>query len=663
MAQTINNPKVTVLMPVYNGEKYIKEALESILQQTFIDFEFLIINDGSTDNSVSIIKSFNDNRIRLIHNEKNSGLVYSLNKGIGLSNGEYIARMDCDDVSIPERLEKQVGFLNSNPGVSAVSAHIRFMNADGELTGYWDNDINTNNWPEIYSALAKHDCIAHPAVVIRKSVISKYLYRRAQKNVEDWDLWLRMAADGHIIDKINEVLLEYRVHFESVTMYQNTGKISQKKTIVCKQKFLLYQLSKFKINLFFFRVVYSWLRGVARYWKLYILPESLRSVKRILTSNPIRVYSDYSRLKKYLNGHTHNLICFFSYTFIGGAERIHFEIVSCFKDKSPLVFFAGFSESDSFLKFFEANAKVFNIPHTLNYPIIGEKSKRLIADYIKNQTNPATLGSNSIFYLELLSQLPLSVFCVDIKHTFIEPTDAHEIQLLPGIIRLDKRVFIGRKSMDNMKKLYHDNDVPRSISDRLVHIRNFTNIPEQYYLKDNNGNLKILYVGRISPEKRIDIILKIAWECYKLNLPVTFQLVCDKNKIEGVDKYPFIEFKGQITNKDELETVYRNAHIMIITSDNEGGLPLSGMEAMANGLVLITTDVGDASLHITNYKNGFVTSSNDSELVFREMLTFIKALSDDKQLLKAISVNAYEYAKNNFSKTNFCKSYRSLFGF
>src|SRR5580698_9685158 len=115
MAQTINNPKVTVLMPVYNGEKYIKEALESILQQTFIDFEFLIINDGSTDNSVSIIKSFNDNRIRLIHNEKNSGLVYSLNKGIGLSNGEYIARMDCDDVSIPERLEKQVGFLNSNP--------------------------------------------------------------------------------------------------------------------------------------------------------------------------------------------------------------------------------------------------------------------------------------------------------------------------------------------------------------------------------------------------------------------------------------------------------------------------------------------------------------------------------------------------------------------
>ena len=513
MGETLNNPRVTILMPVYNGERYLVDAIESILNQTYTDFEFLIINDGSADKSVSIIESYNDNRIRLIHNEKNLGLIASLNKGIALAKGEYLARMDSDDISVPQRLEKQVQFLDAHPDVSVVASHIRFMNADGEETGYWDNDMSTNSWADIYAALPKHDCIAHPAVVIRKSVICKYLYRSAQKHIEDWDLWLRMVSDGLKIEKINEVLLKYRVHFESVTMNQNTGKLSQKKTIKCKQKFLLYQLSKFKINTFFFSVVYSWLRGLARYWKLYIIPDLLRSIKRVFTSNPIKVYSEYIRLKKYLNSHSHNLIFFFPYTFVGGAERVHFEIVSCCKDKNPLVFFTGFSDSDSFLKFFEANAKVFNIPRTLNYPVFGMKAKNIIADFINKQSNAKTIGSGSAFYFELLNKLAPHVFCADIKHTFIQQTDPIEIQLLPIVSRLNKRIFIGEKSMDNMRKLYHDNNIPKQISERLVHIRNFTSIPEHFYPKEINGTLKILYVGRVSPEKRIGIVIDIAKEC------------------------------------------------------------------------------------------------------------------------------------------------------
>ena len=110
----MNEPMVTVLMAVYNGEKFLKEAMESILTQTFTDFEFLIINDGSTDNSVKIIEEFNDPRIRLIHNEKNLKLIASLNKGISLAKGKYIARMDCDDISMPYRLEKEVDFLENS---------------------------------------------------------------------------------------------------------------------------------------------------------------------------------------------------------------------------------------------------------------------------------------------------------------------------------------------------------------------------------------------------------------------------------------------------------------------------------------------------------------------------------------------------------------------
>jgi L-malate glycosyltransferase len=663
MAEVINNPKVSVLMSVYNGEKYLAEAIHSILQQTFTDFEFLIVNDGSSDNSVSIIESFKDSRIRLIHNEKNLGLIDSLNKGVLLAKGEYIARMDADDISIPSRLEKQVNFLDTNLEVSAVAAHVRFMNEDGEETGYWDTEINTNTWPEIYETLAKDDCIAHPTVLIRKSVLAKYLYRRSQKNIEDWDLWLRIAADGLRIGKINEVLLKYRIHFDSVTKYQNTGKKAQRKIVSCKRKFLVHQLSKFKINGFFFKVFYSWLRGIARYWKLYIIPEALRDVKRILTSNPFKAYADFIKLKNYLNNHIHNLIFFFPYTHVGGAERVHFEVASCLKDKKPLVFFTGFSLNDSFLEFFEATAKVFNIPHTLNYPVIGQKSMNLIAAYISKQSRPVTVGSGSSFYYDLLGNLSPTAFCVDIKHTFIQPDNRTEIELLPKIIRLDKRVFIGKKSMDNMIKLYQANNIPKRISERLVHIRNFTEIPPQHITRNFKDTLKILYVGRISPEKRIDIVLKMAAECNKQNLPVKFQVVGDKNKIHEISSYPFVEFMGEKVQKKELEAIYKQAHCMIITSDNEGGLPLSGMEAMANGLALITTDVGDASLHITDYKNGFVTSSNNAEKVVSEMVAFIKILNDDRELLKSISVNAYEYAKSNFSQTIFCNSYRTLLGY
>jgi glycosyltransferase involved in cell wall biosynthesis len=106
--------KISILMPVYNGEKYLREAIDSILNQTFTDFEFLIVDDGSTDNSVEIINSYQNSRINLVKNDKNEGLVYTLNRGLSLAKGEYIARMDCDDISLPERLKKQIDFLDSN---------------------------------------------------------------------------------------------------------------------------------------------------------------------------------------------------------------------------------------------------------------------------------------------------------------------------------------------------------------------------------------------------------------------------------------------------------------------------------------------------------------------------------------------------------------------
>src|SRR5690606_30041678 len=122
---------ITVLMPVYNAEKYLREAIDSVLNQTFKNFEFLIIDDGSNDASVEIIESYKDSRIRLIHNQTNSGISYTLNRGIHLSSFDLIARMDADDISHKQRLEKQYKYALKYSDYSLFSSWVRIINNDG----------------------------------------------------------------------------------------------------------------------------------------------------------------------------------------------------------------------------------------------------------------------------------------------------------------------------------------------------------------------------------------------------------------------------------------------------------------------------------------------------------------------------------------------------
>ena len=133
----MNTPVISILMSVYNGEKYLHAAVDSILKQTFKDFEFIIINDGSIDRSREILESYQDERIVLIHQE-NKGLTRALNKGLSLAKGEFIARMDADDSCKPERLEKQVAFLRENPGIVLLGSNCFNIDGDGDIIGQID---------------------------------------------------------------------------------------------------------------------------------------------------------------------------------------------------------------------------------------------------------------------------------------------------------------------------------------------------------------------------------------------------------------------------------------------------------------------------------------------------------------------------------------------
>lgn len=205
-------PKVSVVMPVYNTEEvYLREAIESILNQTFTDFEFLIIDDGSTNDVKVVISSYKDERIKYINNEHNIGLIKTLNKGFDLASGEYIARMDSDDISLPTRFEKQVKFLDENPNVGVLGTWFQYFPSNRIVETFADSKdikecmlINSNN-------------IGHPTVMIRNSVIKEFdaKYDESALYVEDYSLWLSLI-DKVDFANIPEVLLNYRVHKNSV---------------------------------------------------------------------------------------------------------------------------------------------------------------------------------------------------------------------------------------------------------------------------------------------------------------------------------------------------------------------------------------------------------------------------------------------------------------
>lgn len=211
----MTNPKVTVLMSVYDGEKYLREAIESILNQTFKDFEFLIINDGSTDSSRDIILSYNDPRIRLVDNEKNIGLTRSLNKGLRLAKGEYIARMDADDVSLPERLKKEGKLLGDHKDTGLVGSSVFLMNEDGKILG--TKKVSTKN-SEIKQNLLKGNPFWHGSVMFRRECIEEVGgYREVFEAAQDYDLWLRISEKYNMAN-IEEPLYKWRIGLRSISL-------------------------------------------------------------------------------------------------------------------------------------------------------------------------------------------------------------------------------------------------------------------------------------------------------------------------------------------------------------------------------------------------------------------------------------------------------------
>lgn len=255
---------VSVILPVYNAAGFLKPCMESILQQSFADLELIIINDGSTDNSVAIIHSFQDPRIRLINNDGNKGLIYSLNKAVELSAGKYIARMDADDICLPQRIEKQKELLESKIYISVTACPVQFINERNERTDMrWKEDEENISAAKIRKEMASGNCIAHPSIMARAEVLKAHPYPLNQKHTEDYALWLQLMAEGYEFEKVPEKLLLYRVHESSVTNQFHRKKNVYLINANTKFKFLKSRLSKFRFNGFDLRVAFTMIRDLA----------------------------------------------------------------------------------------------------------------------------------------------------------------------------------------------------------------------------------------------------------------------------------------------------------------------------------------------------------------------------------------------------------------
>jgi glycosyltransferase involved in cell wall biosynthesis len=208
-------PAVSVLMSVYNADRYLDEAVRSILHQSFGDFEFIIIDDGSTDGSLNILRRYeaSDSRIRVI-SRANTGYCKALNEALALARGEFIARMDADDVSAPQRFERQLKFLRANPEVLVLGAAVDLIDGDGRLLLRTPQPISDQEIQK--DGLSGHCSIVHSAVMIRRdAMVEAGGYDVDACPSEDLDLWLRLGEHGKLAN-LPDVLGKYRLHTSSI---------------------------------------------------------------------------------------------------------------------------------------------------------------------------------------------------------------------------------------------------------------------------------------------------------------------------------------------------------------------------------------------------------------------------------------------------------------
>ena len=207
-----DKPKISVLMPVYNGNQFLDRAIKSVLNQTFNNFEFIIINDGSTDGSLKTLKSYKDSRIKIINNSKNMGITFALNKGLNVAKGDYVARQDQDDISFSDRFMLQIEYLE-NYDIDLVDTNFIFIDENDKYLQDYEKRYFSPD--ETLSHLFFYEMV-HSSIMCKRSLFTKYNIQYRKRPTEDYDLFIRLAKAGMRAGRLDEKLIKQRKHPSSM---------------------------------------------------------------------------------------------------------------------------------------------------------------------------------------------------------------------------------------------------------------------------------------------------------------------------------------------------------------------------------------------------------------------------------------------------------------
>ncbi len=649
-----NAPKISIVMPVYNAGRYLDAAIESVLNQTFRDFELIIINDASTDNSLELIFGYNDDRIRIITNESNQGITKSLNHALMICQAPFIARMDADDIMHSDRLKKQYDLMSTNSDIAVLATRIELINEDGDVTGNWNTDAETISERDIRHVMSKTNCIAHPSVMMRMDIAREFLYRDNQKGAEDWDLWLRILNRGYRILKLDEVLLSYRIHPSSITASKKVEDVLEKRLLKIRGRFLWNESIRFRWSGFLVHAFIAQCRTFARHFLHNILLPCARSCKRLFTYSPYKLISQNRQFYKLLSEWKGGELFIFTYVHEGGAEQVHADILEACNLKEALVIVTGFSRNQFFLERFEHGAKVLVIPELANHPFTKRKTLHQLAKTLERKGQTTIFSANNEWFFDLLPILNSNVRLYYLIHAFHFQPGANLLhkKWLKFSPLIEKYIFISNKSMSEFAKFCFHNNIPKSIESKFRFISNAVQSFQEPVKRDP---LRVIFVGRDSEEKRVEIFLRIAKSVRESDPQIYFSVV-GMGEREAPSN---VKFYDQVKEKAQIEKLYREHDLLVVTSDREG-FPLVIMEAMSNGLVVAATPVGDIPQRLTG---DFVkiTTVIDADRVVQELTSFILYLGSHPDELFQMKRKSYEFARQSFSWEKFQQAYSSLF--
>jgi L-malate glycosyltransferase len=358
-----------------------------------------------------------------------------------------------------------------------------------------------------------------------------------------------------------------------------------------------------------------------------------------------------------------DILLLFSSYHIGGAEKVHLQIARALKGRKVLVVFTKKSSSAFYKEaFIETGHQILDISKFTDNKIQYWNNlifRGAVASLVENQKSKAIVfNGQSNFGYKLSPWLSKSIVQIELIHAFCSFSWIR----IPFLSFYQKTIMISNRSIAEHKTQYQKIGVPEHEVGKIMYLPNGISLPKRLETKEiNSAKLKVLYVGRATAEKRVHLFTAIARRASLEGIPCTFSMVGDVQNTIPKDDQSYVHFYGAINSAEVLNTIYAENHVLLMTSLREG-FPLTIMEGMSAGCVILSTPVGDIPYHIKHEKNGYLFSTTtDENKIVEEGLTYLKQIMEKPDLFKEMSSNNLTYAKKEFDLSIFESRYQALF--